>query len=242
MNVRQVFAQTDPILTQYMFNTLALNPAYAGTDGALTAMATSRHQWVGFENAPSTQTFTIHTPVSRANFGVGLSLVHDKIGPVTNTTTFIDYAYHLQLNRDVKLSLGLKGGFTYFQKDISRYLQEVGTTDQVYLEPVQELFLPNFGFGIYAWADNFYMGFSIPRLMENPLTANNENPQGLGAREQRLYLLMAGYSLALNDELDLKPSFLLRATESSPITTDFNLSLVIRERIWTGAMVDQGMH
>ena len=226
-------AQQDPLLTQYMFNTLALNPAYAGTGGVLSAMISSRHQWMGFEDAPTTQTFTIHTPVAKRNFGTGLTVIYDQIGPVTNTSAWFDYSYHLRFNSKIKLALGLKGGFRYFQKDLSRYLNEMGTDDQAYLEATESKLLPNFGFGAYLWSDHFYLGLSTPRLIENKLEENNTSSAFI-SKENRLYLLMGGYVIPMGAELHLKPSFIIRATESAPVSFDINLNLLIKERIWIG--------
>lgn len=226
-------AQQDPLLTQYMFNTLALNPAYAGTNGVLSAMLASRHQWVGFEDAPSTQTFTIHTPVARKNFGAGLTVIHDNIGPLTNTSAWFDYSYHLRFNGKAKLALGLKGGFSYFQKDLSRFQTEVGTNDQAYAEATEPQLLPNFGFGAYFWSDRYYVGLSTPRLIENELD-DSEASSAFISKENRLYLLMAGYVFPLGADWQLKPSFIIRATESAPVSYDFNLSLLIKEKLWVG--------
>jgi type IX secretion system PorP/SprF family membrane protein len=228
-----ISAQQDPLLTQYMFNTLALNPAYAGTNGVLSVMLASRHQWVGFEDAPTTQTFTIHTPVAKKNFGTGLTVIHDKIGPVTNTSAWFDYSYHLRFNGKAKLALGLKGGFSYFQKDLSRYQTEVGTNDQAYAESTEPQLLPNFGFGAYFWSDRYYVGLSTPRLIENEL-GDSEAASAFISKENRLYLLMAGYVVRLGPDWHLKPSFIIRATESAPVSYDFNLNLLIKERLWIG--------
>lgn len=231
--------QYDPLYTQYMFNPLALNPAYAGTSGVLHAMVLSRHQWVGFEDAPSTQTFTIHTPVSSRNIGTGLSVVHDRIGPVTNTNAFFDYAFQVNLTESVKLSMGLKGGFSYFQRDLTKYMDEVGTEDPAYNEPVDSKLLPNFGFGIYCYGNRFYAGASVPRLLENKI-----GEQGVSSvavpKENRLYLLMAGYVYPIHPDIMLKPSFLLRATNSAPLSVDLNLSVLVREKLWAGGMFRPG--
>jgi type IX secretion system PorP/SprF family membrane protein len=226
-------AQQDPLLTQYMFNTLALNPAYAGTNGVLSAMVASRHQWMGFEDAPTTQTFTIHTPFAKKNFGTGLTVIHDQIGPVTNTSAWFDYAYHLRFNGKAKLALGLKGGFSYFQKDLSQYMNEVGADDQAYAETTEPQLLPNFGFGAYLWSDRYYVGLSTPRLIENELDDSDPSSTFI-SKENRLYLLMAGYVFPLGAELKLKPSFIVRATESAPVSFDINLNLLIREKLWIG--------
>lgn len=231
--------QYDPLYTQYMFNPLALNPAYAGTSGVLHAMVLSRHQWVGFEDAPSTQTFTIHTPVSSRNIGTGLSIVHDRIGPVTNTNAFFDYSFQLKLNTRVKLSMGLKGGFSYFQRDLTKYMDEVGAEDPAYNEPVDSKLLPNFGFGVYCYGSRFYAGASVPRLLENKI-----GEQGISSvavpKENRLYLLMAGYVYPIHPDFLLKPSFILRATNSAPLSVDLNLSVLIKEKLWAGGMFRPG--
>lgn len=232
--------QYDPLYTQYMFNPLALNPAYAGTNGVLNAMIMSRHQWVGFEDAPSTQTFSIHTPVASKNIGTGLSIVHDKIGPVTNTNAFFDYSFQFYLNEEIKLSLGLKAGFSHFQRDLSRYLSEIGTDDPAYSDVVETKLLPNFGFGAYFYSERFYAGLSMPRLLENKIGEDGTLTTMQAPKESRLYLLMAGYVHPLNDDFILKPSFILRATSSAPLSYDVNLSVLIRQKFWVGAMVRPG--
>jgi type IX secretion system PorP/SprF family membrane protein len=238
--LNSVKGQYDPLYTQYMFNTLALNPAYAGTSGVLNAMVLSRHQWVGFEDAPSTQTFSIQTPLASRNIGAGLSLVHDKIGPVSNTNVFFDYSYQFHLNRTVKMSLGIKGGFSHFKKDLSKLKTKATAGDNAYNEQIQTKLFPNFGFGFYCYSDRFYSGVSIPRLLENNMSDDAQTNNSQVQKENRLYLLMAGYVQPLSDDLTLKPSFLVRATSSAPISYDINLNLIIRERLWIGAMARPG--
>lgn len=235
-----VRGQYDPLYTQYMFNPLALNPAYAGTTGVLNAMIMSRHQWVGFEDAPSTQTFCIHTPVASRNIGTGLSIVHDKIGPITNTNAFFDYSFQFQLNQTVKMSFGLKAGFSHFQRDLTRYLSEVGADDPAYSNNIETKLLPNFGFGVYCYNERFYVGASVPRLLENKIGDDGALSTIQTPTENRLYLLMAGYVYHLSDNFILKPSFLIRGTSSAPISYDLNLSILIKENFWIGAMVRPG--
>lgn len=235
-----VRGQYDPLYTQYMFNALALNPAYAGTNGVLNAMILSRHQWVGFEDAPSTQTFSIHTPVASRNIGTGLSIVHDKIGPIANTNAFFDYSFQFQLNQTVKMSLGLKAGFSHFQRDLTKYLIEVGVEDPAYSNNIETKLLPNFGFGVYCYNERFFAGASVPRLLENKIGDDGALSTMQTPTENRLFLLMAGYVQPLNKDFVLKPSFLIRASGSAPISYDLNLSLIVRDRLWVGAMVRPG--
>ncbi len=233
-------SQYDPLYTQYMFNTLALNPAYAGTSGVLNAMIMSRQQWVGFKDAPSTQTFSIHTPVASRNLGTGISVVHDKIGPVTNTNAFFDYSFQFFLASEVKMSLGLKAGFSHFQRDLTRYLAEVGAEDPAYTNNIDTKLLPNFGFGFYCYGNRFYFGASSPRILENKIGTDGSLTTVQAPKESRLYLLMAGYMFPINNDLDLRSSFLVRATGSAPLSYDVNISLLISNKLWVGAMARPG--
>ncbi|ASB47843.1 PorP/SprF family type IX secretion system membrane protein [Alkalitalea saponilacus] len=225
-------SQHDPMLTQYMFNPLILNPAYAGTNGVLTAMAMSRYQWVGFEDAPSTHTFSMHTPVVSRNFGTGFSIIHDQIGPIKNTNAWLDYSYQIYLTDQTRMSLGLKGGFSFYQKDLSRYANDIDITDGY----TDSKFLPNFGFGVHVYNHRYYVGLAAPRLIENSMSETDSNESTFISRENRLYLLMAGYAYPLNNELVLRPSFMLRATESAPFNLDLNVNLLIRDLFWVGLL------
>ncbi len=233
----QVAGQQDPIYTQYMFNTLAINPAYAGTRGVLNAMLLSRHQWVGFDGAPSTQTLSVHSPVSHLNFGAGLTLIHDRIGPVKNSAAWIDYAYRLKLSETVNLSMALRGGMTHYQVDYAELLMEVGAGDPAYEAASSNEWLPNFGFGTFMYSDRFYFGISIPRLFENKFADESDVQTNNPGSEKRQYMAIGGVVFDLSPELKLKPSFLVRLTEAAPLSYDLNATLVIKETLWIGGMV-----
>lgn len=226
--------QQDPLLSQYMFNTLAFNPAYAGTSGMLHAMITSRHQWLGFEDAPTTQTLTVHTPVSTKDFGIGLTYIHDKIGPVRTSSAWFDYSYHLRLNEEINLSLGLKGGFNHYKTDFSEFLADASPEEMNYLDAPEVTILPNFGLGAYLWTERLYLGLSAPRLLEGKLD-DNTDPGAYISKERRIYILMAGYVYNINEELSLKPSFIARFTESIPASFDINAMLFFKSRFAVGA-------
>jgi type IX secretion system PorP/SprF family membrane protein len=112
-------AQQDPMYSQYMFNTLAFNPAYAGSADVFTAMLLGRQQWVGFKGAPSTQTLAIHSPLPGRKLAIGGELMHDVAGPAKQTSAFIDVAYRIRTGGDSRLSFGLKGGVNMFQADLA---------------------------------------------------------------------------------------------------------------------------
>jgi len=223
-------AQQDPIYTQYMFNTLAYNPAYAGSRDVLSLMALSRHQWVGFEGAPSTQTFTAHSPVGN-NVGLGFTLLHDKLDPIKQTGVYFDYAYRLKINSNSRLSLGIKGGFNFYKNDLST----LSTADDPALNGTDySKFLPNFGFGIYYYTNTFYLGASIPKLLENKLNNDEIEISGESGKETRHYFLTSGFVTNLGPEIKLKPSILARFNQAAPVSMDINLNFLFKEKLWFG--------
>ncbi len=227
-------AQQDPMYTQYMFNTLAFNPAYAGTRDMMSLMALSRHQWVGFEGAPSTQTVTGHMPIGE-NIGIGLSLIHDKLTPTQQTGFYFDYAYRLKISENSKLSLGLKGGFNHFQLDVNQLLQAAPNDDALNVANTSK-YLPNFGLGLYYYSDRYFIGFSIPKLLENKLVNGDAEILGEGGSEIRHYFISGGYVFNLNEEIKFKPSILARLTEAAPMSMDINANFLFKEKLWLGAM------
>jgi type IX secretion system PorP/SprF family membrane protein len=226
--------QYDPLNTQYMFNSLAINPAYAGTSGSLSAMLMTRHQWIGYEDAPNTQTFSLHSPITSRNIGVGFSLIYDKIGPIANTNFSFDYSNNFKISEQIKISLGLKGTLSNFHRDFSKFYKEVGNDPAYYDIPEQKV-LPNFGFGVYCYNDRFYAGAAVPRLLENIIN-DDSSVSSVTNKENRLYMLMAGGVFAINPSIMLKPSFILRASRATPLSYDLNLNLLMVERFWVGVM------
>lgn len=225
-------AQQDPLYSQYMFNTLAFNPGYAGSADVMTVMALSRHQWVGFAGAPTTQTLVAHTPLPKQNLGLGFTLMSDKIGPYQQTGVFTDIAYRMRTGERSRLALGLKGGFNILQADMA-------SLTSVEVDPanrnLQGQFLPNFGFGMFWHSDRHYVGLSIPKLLSNEINAVTENVITT-AQEARHYFLIAGYVMDLNVDLKFRPSIMFRVVEGAPASLDLNANFLLRERVWFGGM------
>lgn len=231
-----LFAQQDPLYTQYMFNTLAFNPAYAGSADVMTVLALSRHQWVGFDGAPSTQTLVAHTPLRSQNMALGLTVLNDKVGPMRQSGVFADYAYRIRTGEDHRLAFGLKGGFNIMQADIA-------SLSTVEVDPananIQGSLMPNFGFGMFWHAPRAYVGVSVPKLLENSF-----NPEGgnvlVSAQEERHFFLVGGYVLDLNSDLKFKPSTMVRVVNGAPLSVDLSANFLMRDRIWFGAMYRVG--
>lgn len=229
-------AQQDPLYSQYMFNMLAVNPAYAGSADIFTVMALSRHQWVGLEGAPSTQTLLAHTPLKREAMSVGLSILNDRIGPTRQTGAHADLAYRIRTGPESRLAFGLKGGVNLYQADLAG----LATVDpDAANASVRGEVMPNFGFGLWWHSARHYAGLSTPKLLENEIDART----GSGivtAVERRHYFLTAGYVLDLNRSVKFKPSIMARMVQGAPLSVDVNANFLFHERIWLGALYRVG--
>lgn len=229
-------AQQDPLFSQYMFNTLAVNPGYAGSADVFTVMALSRHQWVGFTGAPSTQTMLAHTPLRNENMGLGLSVLNDQIGPTRQTGAYADYAYRIRTGTHTRLAFGLKGGVNLYQADLA----SLSTVDpDVANVNMKSKTLPNFGFGLFWHSKRFYLGASIPKLLENDINEVSGS-NIVTATEARHWFLIGGYVFDIDRSIKFKPSFMVRAVEGAPLSIDANANFLFRERVWLGAMYRVG--
>jgi type IX secretion system PorP/SprF family membrane protein len=231
-----VFAQQAPMYTHYMYNTLSVNPAYAGSRDALTLTALYRTQWVGFKGAPVTQTFTMHTPLRNEHVGVGLSVLNDKIGPSNNTSVFFDYAYRINLSERAKLSFGLSAGVNIYNANLSS-LQLDQQTDPSFQNNVNNHVTPNFGFGLYYSRARFYAGISVPDLLQNNYLATGNSTTG---KEQRHYFFIAGTLINISENLAFKPTTLVKVTNGAPIQADLTASFIIVKRLLVGVMYRTG--
>ncbi len=227
-------AQQEPMFTQYMFNTLAINPGYAGSKDVFNIMALSRHQWTGFKGAPSSQTLTLNTPLPNEELGAGFSLMNDKIGPVSQLGMFADIAYRLRLNSRERLAFGLKGGVNFYQANVAD-LVVIEQNDDAFASNVKGELLPNFGFGMYYFSEEFYLGVSTPRMLKNKLNFNSGVETNGFSSEEQHYYIMGGYTFEMSDDVKMKPAVLVKVVSGAPSSTDINLSFLIKEKIWAGA-------
>ncbi len=232
-------AQQDAMFTHYAFNTLAVNPAYAGTRDALTVTALHRSQWVSFEGAPMTQTLTLHSPFLKQNIGVGLSILNDKIGPVNKTSAYFDFSYRIKVTKKSWLSFGLKGGLNIRKADLVD-VETAKPNDPLFAENNKSDFLPNFGFGLYYFTEKYYVGVSIPGLLENDFKTNNVAGSTDLASEKKHYFLIAGSVFRLNENILLKPTGLLKVTNGAPLEADLTASFIFRDKFRIGGMFRTG--
>ncbi len=227
---KQVKSQQDPVYTQYLNNLLSIQPAYAGISGVLSISALSRAQWVGWEGAPNSNTFTIHFPMKSFNVGLGLSIVNDKWGPILQNGVYVDYAYRLVLRPRQFLALGIKAGFTPYHARF-RDLELNDQIDPSFAQNVDFKMLPNVGFGALWHSDIFFLGFSIPKLFKNNIVDDSDKKV---YREVLHMYAMGGYVFPLSDKVKIKPTFLFRWSEQTPSYTDMAANILLYERVWFG--------
>lgn len=220
-----LLAQQDAMYTQYMFNTLAINPAYAGSRNVATATALYRKQWVGIEGAPITQTLSFDTPLANNKVGLGFQVFNDAVGITKTTGVFATYAYRILMDNST-LAFGIQAGASRFSANYQRVdLGSDGTPDAAYADNVTKL-LPNFGLGIFFNTDNFYAGLSLPHFLNNSLDDKQGFvSEGLVARQYLHLFFSIGYVFSLNDDLKLKPNILFKGVRGAPVQADINMNL-----------------
>lgn len=234
-----VSAQQEAMYTHYSFNTLAVNPAYAGSRDALTLTALHRSQWVGFDGAPITQTFTAHGNLLNNKIGIGLSFANDKIGPLNNTSIYADFAYRLKINEKSKLAFGLKGGVNLLKGDFNSL--EVQDAQDPFLTSVSSNdLMPNFGFGVYYSRERFYLGISTPRLLQKEAFVSS-NTLNIGKEIRHYYLIVGAiFNLSSNGSLKLKPTTFVKVTDGAPIEADLTALFLIKNKFEIGPMFRTG--
>lgn len=222
------YAQQDAQFTQYMYNTININPAYAGSRGALSMFALHRTQWVGFDGAPVTNTVSLNTPINESNLGLGVSLINDKIGPTTENTLSADLSYTLQTSEIWKLSFGIKATANLFDLDVS------GLDPAVPADPSLQnynKFTPNIGAGLYLHSDKAYVGISVPNFIQTNRYDDNEVAI---FKEKINYYLIAGYVVDLNDYVKFKPALLTKMVKGAPLQVDVSTNFMFYDKFMLG--------
>lgn len=229
--VLTVQSQQLPQFTQYMYNTISINPAYAGSRQVLSAVGLHRSQWAGIDRAPETQTLSIHTPLRNDKIGLGLSFINDQLGYENFTYLYGDFSYTIQLNNDIKLAFGLKAGFTQYNIDDALIAAEGSDPG---ISGIQNRWEPNIGSGLLLHTNKWYVGLSAPRLLNidhNDLEINGIN---YGVVDRVSYYLTGGYVFDLNDNVKLKPAALIKATNGAPVSYDITANFLFNEKFWLG--------
>lgn len=226
------FAQQDAQFTQYMHNTISINPAYAGSRGALSIFGLYRTQWVGLDGAPETSNFSANTPLNNSNLGFGFSLVNDKIGPTNENTFSADLSYTVPTSETFKLSFGIKATANLFNLDINKLNPEHQGDPQ--FQDLNSKFSPNIGAGVYWHSNKAYIGLSVPNFIET----NRYNANDVAIFKEKInYYLIAGYVFDLDQYqyIKFKPAVLTKMVEGSPLQVDLSANFMFNDKFVIGA-------
>ena len=229
-------AQQDAQYTNYMYNTLSVNPAYAGSNGAFTAFASHRNQWRGITDAPVTNTFSIHAPVQNTRVGLGLSVMNDNIGPSDESTISGDFSYTIDVSSRYKLAFGLRATAHLLNVDFTK-LNIYNPGDALAQYNIDNKFSPNLGLGLYLYSNRSYFGVSVPNLLEtNHFDKGQSTFNENSIATERLHLhLITGVVFDLNEELKFKPAALAKVVSGAPLQVDVSANFMFKEKFVLGA-------
>ena len=231
LNISFVNGQQTPQFTQYMYNTISVNPAYAGSREALTIVGLHRSQWVGFGGGPITQTLSVHSPLRNEHIGVGFSFINDKLGYENFSYMYADISYNINITEKTKLAFGIKGGFSYYNIDPELFNDPKVYNDPYFQEKLNR-WTPNLGAGLYLHQPKWYLGISSPKIIEN----NYNNSVNYITLEQLHFYGIGGYVFDLNKSggIKMRPTALIKYTKGAPLSYDTTLSFLFAEKFWIG--------
>ncbi len=222
------YSQQDSQYTQYMYNTINVNPAYAGSRGVMSVFGLHRTQWVGLDGAPVTNAVSINTPIENSNLGIGVSFINDRLGPTDENNISIDLSYTIKTSELYKLSFGIKGSADLFNFDSSKLTTY---TPDNSLQSYNNKFSPNLGAGAYFHSDKSYLGLSIPNFFETKRYSDNDYAV---YKEKMNFYLIGGYVFDLSPSLKLKPAFLGKMVQGAPLQLDVSANFMLNDKFVLG--------
>ena len=233
MTFVDVSAQQDPHYTQYMYNLSVINPAYAGSKESLSGGLLYRKQWVDIEDAPTTGTFFVHSPVGK-NVGLGLSAISDKIGPVQEDNIYGDFSYTLNLGGESRLAFGLKAGATFHKVALFSQIGQSNVpdlNDPAFSSDTNSTFF-NLGTGLFYYTNKYYVGLSIPNMLKSKHLDFNGRQFG---SETSHYFLTGGYVFDLNANVKFKPFAMVKSAFNAPTSLDVSTNFLFNDKFEIGA-------
>lgn len=234
-----LFAQNEVTYSQYMFNMLLVNPAYAGYKEDINVNLLGRNQWIGIKGAPITQAVIADGAFfHNQNVGLGLSVMNDKVGIQGQTAIMANYAYRLPLNDEARLSFGVGLGAIQFSLNGNQAV--IGDqTDQAFIGS-QNYLSPDAKLGLYYNNDKFYIGASANNLLTTALSRNKSQSRFIALPPIHIFLT-AGALLNVNNSVKMKPSVMLRDDPKGMGNIDLNTSFLFNDVVWLGASYRMGV-
>jgi type IX secretion system PorP/SprF family membrane protein len=224
------FAQQDSQFTHYMYNTVNINPAYAGSRGVTSIFGLHRTQWVGLDGAPTTNAFSINTPIQNSRLGLGVSFVNDKIGASDQNNIAVDLSYTIPTSRYSDLSFGIKASGDLLNVDYTK-LNRYDLTDPRFQNNIDNVFSPNIGAGVYYHSDKLYVGFSVPNFLSVEHFDDNTSST---VKDRLHYYLIGGYVFDVSPTVKLKPSVLTKMVSGAPLQVDLSANVLLQDKFTLG--------
>lgn len=223
-------AQQDAQFTQYMYNTINVNPAYAGSRGLMSVFAMYRDQWIGIEGAPTTKAASLHSPIYNSRVGFGISLSKDEIGISDRKTISTDFSYTINTAKNYKLSFGIKGSASLLNVDYTK-LNKYDKNDPKFQNNIDNQFSPNIGAGVYYHSNKLYAGFSIPFILETKHFDNNTTSV---AKDALHFYFITGYVFDISETTKFKPAFLIKSVKGAPLQADVTANFMFFDKFVLG--------
>ena len=230
LNITMSVAQQDAQYTQYMYNTINVNPAYAGSRGVMSVFGMYRAQWVGVEGSPNTAAASIHSPIENSRVGLGLTVSNDQIGISERNTVSTDFSYTINTSDSYKLSFGLKGSASLLNVDYSK-LNKYDKNDPKFQNNIDNQFSPNIGAGVYYHSDKLYAGVSVPFILETKHFDDNTNSV---AKDALHYYFIGGYVFDVSESTKFKPAFLIKSVKGAPLQVDLTANFMFHDKFVVG--------
>jgi type IX secretion system PorP/SprF family membrane protein len=229
---QSLFAQYVPVTSQYLFNGLVINPAYAGSQDALSVSLSHRSQWVGFDGAPNTQNVSFHGPLKNENIAVGGMFYRDAIGVTVENAFYGTYAYRMRVSEGF-FSLGLSAGVSMFNSDWTK-VPVTDPNDPSFTVPSPVFVKPNISFGTYYYNKKVFGGISVPFILSHKLNTSSNRYQLYNDFKNYNVLVQAGAYLNLSKTFVLKPSVLFKRGAANSYQADGTMQAVINNKYSLG--------
>ena len=226
-----IYAQQEPQYTQYMYNPILVNSAYAGSKGYTSVYALYRTQWVGLDGAPQTINFSMNKPLNSSKLGYGISVINDRIGPSDETQLAVDLSYSIFFNNDYRLAFGIKASANLLNIDYTK-LNQYNPGEVILQNNVTNRFSPNIGAGFYFYNKKGYLGASVPMLLDKKEYDDISNSE----INQRYHLyFIGGKVFDLGSNTKFKPAFISKIVAGSPVQLDLSANFLFNEKFTIGA-------
>lgn len=223
-------AQQDPLSTLFMTNPFVLNPAIAGTNNYFQVISSNRFQWVGFSDAPITNSLSVYGPLVKQPMGWGGTISYDVAGPISMGSIHGSYAYHYNINEDMKISGGLNLGMIQYKIDFAKI--EVPVEGDPVMNAKESYYLPDANVGFYLWTSTYHAGVVFRHVLNNKIKIGDD-PTGESRLKTHFYIT-GGYKYYINREWALEPSIVIKKVWPAPVQLDFNARVWYRNMIWGG--------